>query len=51
MTTPATITLLIFKRVLFKTKNSRIHEPPNNIESYRFYLAFSKKKHLKSLRH
>jgi hypothetical protein len=33
--------ILIFKRLLFKTKNSRIHEPPNGIEPYRFFLVFS----------
>jgi hypothetical protein len=27
-------TLLIFKRLLFKTKNNRIHEPPNDIEPH-----------------
>jgi hypothetical protein len=38
-----------FKRLLFKKKNSRIHEPPNDIESHRFFLAFLKKNLLKLL--
>jgi hypothetical protein len=43
----AAITLLIFKRILLKTKNSRIHEPLNDIEPHKFYLAFPKKNILK----
>jgi hypothetical protein len=37
------VALIIFKRLLFKIKNSRIHEPPNDIELLKFFLAFSKK--------
>jgi hypothetical protein len=47
MAVSITTNLLIFKRILFKMKNSRTHEPPNNIESPKFHLAFSKKNLLK----
>jgi hypothetical protein len=36
-----------FKILLFKKKNSRIYEPPNDIEPHRFYLAFPKNNLLK----
>jgi hypothetical protein len=49
MIASAAIIFLIFKRMLFKLKNSRIHEPPNDNKSRKFYLAFSKKNIFKKL--
>jgi hypothetical protein len=43
LTMAVTTTLLIFNRLLFKMKNSRIHEPPYDSGPYIFYLTFSKK--------
>jgi hypothetical protein len=42
MTTSITATPLISKRLLFKTKNSRIYEPPNDVELYKSFLALLK---------
>jgi hypothetical protein len=41
------IDFIIFNRIIFKLKNSRIHEPQNNINPHKFYLAFSQKNILK----
>jgi hypothetical protein len=49
MIASAAIDLLIFKRMLFKAKNSRILEPPDDIEPHKFFLVFSKKNILKKL--
>jgi hypothetical protein len=36
------INLLIFIRLLFKMKNSRIHEPPNDIGLYKSFFVLLK---------